>query len=66
MTEKSFEAKFLYLLPAYSGQIATAIFPESSLKPEGFFLSNFQIIISKQLLVFCGVFQGYRLDSRDH
>ena len=36
MIKKSFEVKFLHPFPGSSGQIATAIFPESSLKPEGF------------------------------
>ena len=42
MIEKSFEVKFLHLLPESSGQIATAIFPESSLKPEGFSSQTFR------------------------
>ena len=32
MIEKLFEVKFLHLLPEPSGQIATAIFPESSVE----------------------------------
>ncbi len=45
-----FEVKFLHLLPETSGQIGTAIFPESSVEPKVFFLSNLQMIIPKQLL----------------
>ncbi len=36
MIEKLFEVKFLHLHPEFSGQIGTAIFPESSVEPEVF------------------------------
>ena len=36
MIEKLFEVKFLHLLPVSSGQIGTAVFPESPLEPEVF------------------------------
>ena len=42
MIEKLFEVKFLHLLPESSGQIATAIFPESPLEPEGFSAQTFR------------------------
>ena len=38
MIEKLFDVKFLHLLPWSSGQIDTAIFPESPVEPEAFIL----------------------------
>ena len=37
MIKKLFEVKFLHLLPGYSGQIGTTIFPESPVGPEVFY-----------------------------
>ncbi len=42
MIEKLFEVKFLHLLPEFSGQIGTAIFPESPVKSEGFSSQTFR------------------------
>ena len=42
MIEKLFEVKFLHLLPELSGQIATAIFPESPVESEGFSSQTFR------------------------
>ena len=42
MIEKMFEVKFLRLLPGYSGQIGTAIFPEPPVEPEGFSSQTFR------------------------
>ena len=45
-----FVVKFLHLLPGDSGQIGTAIFPESPRSNLKFALSNLQMIILEQLL----------------
>ena len=42
MIEKMFEVKFLHLLPGYSGQIGTAIFPEPPVEPEVFSSQTFR------------------------
>ncbi len=42
MIKKLFEVKFLHLLPEFSGQVDVAIFPESSVKPEGFSSQTFR------------------------
>ena len=41
MVKKLFEVKFFHLHPEYSGQIGTAIFPESSVGPEVFSAQTF-------------------------
>ena len=42
MIEELFEVKFLHLLPEPSGQIATAIFPESQVESVGFSSQTFR------------------------
>ena len=42
MIEKLFEVKFLHLHPEFSGQIGTAIVPESSVEPEVFSSQTFR------------------------
>ena len=42
MIEKLFEVKFLHLLPAFSGQIGTAILPKSPVEPEVFSSQTFR------------------------
>ena len=42
MIKKLFEVKFLHLLPGYSGQIGTAIFPEPPVEPEVFSSQTFR------------------------